>query len=491
VPPSFAASARSSSKALTPDRDAFLGDALAQSEFLTKPAPSVGDEPAFGSLGGKNHMFARSSARWLSTVVISCLLGSLALACATEEFEPNDTRSSGAGGSAGEDGVGGAASGSGGATSKPGNPAGSACSDASSCASGFCVDGVCCASACDGTCESCAVAGSEGSCKPHAAGTDPDADCAGAGKIGDLCAGSCNGKGACEFPAGETPCGTTTCEGSKLKGDVCGGDGSCGPSAADCAPFLCSTGKCTTSCVADANCAADSFCNAGICAPKHPNGEACTASNECSSGLCEGGHCCGSACAAPNSCETGTCLCNGVACDPGATCESWYADQDGDGFAASSALDTLACSNQPPTTNGKKFTLAKDVTKPDCYDNNPSAFPGQTAYFTVHRGDGSFDYDCSGSDEKRYGNKSSKLIQLCMDCGKKDWLGMCTKCEGWTGRAGHVGFSCDSCGVVNTTSLFTSSVACGATGTLATCTATTTTCGTLTEVTKSEVQSCR
>jgi hypothetical protein len=39
---------------------------------------------------------------------------------------------------------------------------------------------------------------------------------------------------------------------------------------------------------------------------------------------------------------------------------------------------------------------------PDCYDNNASAHPGQEGYFTQQRGDGSFDYDCSGSAEKEY-----------------------------------------------------------------------------------------
>jgi hypothetical protein len=39
----------------------------------------------------------------------------------------------------------------------------------------------------------------------------------------------------------------------------------------------------------------------------------------------------------------------------------------------------------------------------DCYDSNPAVNPGQTAYFTTHRGDGSFDYNCSGAEEKLLG----------------------------------------------------------------------------------------
>jgi len=32
----------------------------------------------------------------------------------------------------------------------------------------------------------------------------------------------------------------------------------------------------------------------------------------------------------------------------------------------------------------------------DCYDDNADARPDQVAYFAVHRGDASFDYDCDG-----------------------------------------------------------------------------------------------
>jgi hypothetical protein len=42
-----------------------------------------------------------------------------------------------------------------------------------------------------------------------------------------------------------------------------------------------------------------------------------------------------------------------------------------------------------------------NTTKADCYDQNAEARPGQTEYFTVHRGDGSFDYNCNGSIEKK------------------------------------------------------------------------------------------
>ena len=38
----------------------------------------------------------------------------------------------------------------------------------------------------------------------------------------------------------------------------------------------------------------------------------------------------------------------------------------------------------------------------DCLDSSSDVHPGQTSYFTTHRGDGSFDYNCDSSETKRY-----------------------------------------------------------------------------------------
>ncbi|MDX2170042.1 MAG: hypothetical protein SF182_23430 [Deltaproteobacteria bacterium] len=50
---------------------------------------------------------------------------------------------------------------------------GGACSTAIDCASDFCVDGVCCDSACDGAAESCNQRGREGTCSPLPAPAPP------------------------------------------------------------------------------------------------------------------------------------------------------------------------------------------------------------------------------------------------------------------------------------------------------------------------------
>ena len=69
--------------------------------------------------------------------------------------------------------------------------AGALCSSGSECLSGNCVDGVCCNTACAGTCQACTAvkkgSGADGTCGNIASGADPDNECA----------GNCNGAGAC------------------------------------------------------------------------------------------------------------------------------------------------------------------------------------------------------------------------------------------------------------------------------------------------------
>ena len=90
--------------------------------------------------------------------------------------------------------------------------AGQPCGKPSQCASEFCVDGVCCASACTGNCMSCAVSGSPGTCTPHPSGIDPDNDCLGKDKS---CGGKCDGNGKCDFPSIGSSCGTcAACDGT-------------------------------------------------------------------------------------------------------------------------------------------------------------------------------------------------------------------------------------------------------------------------------------
>jgi hypothetical protein len=88
---------------------------------------------------------------------------------------------------------------------------GSQCTAAAACASGFCVDGVCCTSACAGTCMTCAAAGSLGTCTQAEVGTDPRDECP--DETAATCGrdGVCDGAGACRKYAQGTICAAPSC----------------------------------------------------------------------------------------------------------------------------------------------------------------------------------------------------------------------------------------------------------------------------------------
>jgi hypothetical protein len=156
-------------------------------------------------------------------------------------------------------------------------------------------------------------------------------------------------------------------------------------------------------------------------------------------------------------------LCGGIACGAGASCITWYYDKDGDGYGASGPVDKLSCSNvAPPQINGKSFR----TNKSDCFDGNANAFPGQTKYFTTHRGDGSFDYDCNVA--LSYEVPVSTVV-ACKDCGYPGVFG-CTNCSG-TSMA--MGLECNStwggCSGVKVKSAFDKVTACGQMGTYRSC----------------------
>ena len=91
-------------------------------------------------------------------------------------------------------------------------PNGSGCTLPSDCASGFCTDGVCCDSACDGLCMACnnnKTGQPDGVCSPITAGTDPEAECQ--VPTDDVCSG-----GTCQ-------CNNNIKDGNEYRTD-CGGN---------------------------------------------------------------------------------------------------------------------------------------------------------------------------------------------------------------------------------------------------------------------------
>ncbi|MFO0585663.1 MAG: hypothetical protein U0229_25560 [Anaeromyxobacter sp.] len=173
---------------------------------------------------------------------------------------------------------------------------GTACTQASDCGSGHCVDGVCCDTACTGQCEACDVAGHAGTCSP-ATGV-PHGARAACATDGSACGGACDGadRTNCAYPT--SSCRTASCTGGTATlAASCDGAGHC-PAAQTqaCAPYTCSAGACAGNCSVDSDCATGSYCAAGVCAPKLTPGSACGASGQCASGFCVDGVCCDQAC---------------------------------------------------------------------------------------------------------------------------------------------------------------------------------------------------
>ena len=77
-----------------------------------------------------------------------------------------------------------------------GKEIGATCGAPGECRSGRCFDGVCCLSDCSGLCQSCAIAGTVGTCVNVPVGSDPRDDCPDDGIAGCGRRGSCDGTGA-------------------------------------------------------------------------------------------------------------------------------------------------------------------------------------------------------------------------------------------------------------------------------------------------------
>jgi hypothetical protein len=150
-----------------------------------------------------------------------------------------------------------------------------------------------------------------------------------------------------------------------------------------------------------ANCGSGEVCYAGSCVACTPSVTRCvgTTPQTCSvagqwvsdpvvAGTC-GALCTPDATERCGPCGDGTATCNASGswggCVGGTSPATFYRDVDGDGFGNPSST-TTACS----------APLGYVADNTDCYDNNGNAHPGQSGWFTVDRGDGSFDYDCDG-----------------------------------------------------------------------------------------------
>jgi hypothetical protein len=206
-------------------------------------------------------------------------------------------------------------------------PNGRGCASGSKCASGICVDNVCCNVACNGVCEACNSYGYEGTCTPIPAGLDPADECPQDAPASCGRDGTCSGAGQCRRSLAGTECAPPSCQGSTEVGaSTCDGAGVCkAGTSRSCAPNLCKGSSCGTVCSSAADCQTGYFCDNGSCAVKRTAAATCDQAQQCATGFCVDGVCCASACTeACSACNlagaAGVCTAVPDGQDPGGEC---------------------------------------------------------------------------------------------------------------------------------------------------------------------------
>jgi hypothetical protein len=128
--------------------------------------------------------------------------------------------------------------------------------------------------------------------------------------------------------------------------------------------------------------------------------------------------------------------CDGSVDEAAATgCTDYYYDYDGDGYGSTTSM--CLC------TSGGYYTSRYNT---DCYDSNANANPGATSWQTTDRGDGSHDWNCDGSQSKRYTGTGG--------CG--GWP-TCNVSNGWNGSVAACGTSANWVSSCSTEVLFSCS----------------------------------
>jgi hypothetical protein len=148
---------------------------------------------------------------------------------------------------------------------------GKSCTTAADCVTGFCSRGICCESACDGACETCAAP--PGRCTLRDARSDGEPKCAPYACDGTsrTCPGGCASDASCPNGA-RCDVATGTC----ITGAYCLDTktlAGLGPEPTSCSPYSCESGACRTTCRDTRDCVFPAVCDeAGRCvsAPTSP-----------------------------------------------------------------------------------------------------------------------------------------------------------------------------------------------------------------------------
>lgn len=259
---------------------------------------------------------------------------------------------------------------------------GAPCTTATTCKSGFCVDGVCCESDCTTACFACdgtSTGAAAGTCTPVLAGQDPHDDCTDDGSPSCTQDGLCNGTGSCRqysspFSCTPNPCtsGSQCASGYCVDGICC--DSSCSGTCQACTAAKKGSGvdgqcdyvqygsdpdsECGTMgtgvCAGDATCDGSGSCRVAAegttCAQA-----ACTDSVTLSSAA---------QCSAAGDCIPSTTLCDPYRCDPAALSCKYSCSSDTDcapgGHCVGSTCQKAA--------NGSPCTTSSDCSSGMCAD---------------------------------------------------------------------------------------------------------------------------
>jgi hypothetical protein len=189
---------------------------------------------------------------------------------------------------------------------------GAVCSKASECASNFCVDGVCCSTACTQGCMACSTdktGSASGTCAPVKAGMPHANDCIAADPTSCGHDGKCDGAGACSYFSSGTPCGPEACSdglavSSYSPPRACDGKGTCKsstPTTCGNGAYRCAGTKCNVNCSGQQQCSTGAYCSATACLQRKEDGQLCVGNNECVSNACSGRCCLGCKCTQPSS----------------------------------------------------------------------------------------------------------------------------------------------------------------------------------------------
>jgi len=232
---------------------------------------------------------------------------------------------------------------------------GAACGDGRECEKGFCVDGVCCESACSGQCEACNEPSTAGKCVSIAGG--PRGKRPGCAGDPAVCGGICDGTNpaSCKYAPVTKPCGSTCASGEETASS-CDGMGACVGKTRACSPYACADDKiCAATCSTALPCAAGYACSGGECVPA--NASACSADGSASTSKDGIVTSCGAYLCNPS---TGTCrqLCAGdTDCASGNVCGTNRTCSNGAGATADEA--SCACESAPGHARStRSFALA-------------------------------------------------------------------------------------------------------------------------------------